>query len=353
MQFQCVLRTDLTIPDDGPDVTPIRIDLAQGTEYALLPIDGDSKATTIWYQGDVYDFASSPSGSRGVSPGGPSNFARSLALPPGQYKLLVRAMYEIRMFGDPGYGKAPTIDMLFRAGVDEADEAVEVLGGLRVIPDMVDGWMMGEWISLPIRVRADCQGAGDAILVSATGEVEGTDIKLELLHQGISIRASQTRPVAFRVKQDKKVQVEKALVSLAFELEISSRQHRLTWRHPITQKRLEEKDPFLITVPSPLKGEEMALVSYAMVVPPRLPLVDSNRLPPVLLGLHGAGVDVESPFWADALPSVLGMWAVLPSGKNEWGEDWHGGSASDVFAARAAVSGVIAKLGERASEQTL
>jgi pimeloyl-ACP methyl ester carboxylesterase len=72
-----------------------------------------------------------------------------------------------------------------------------------------------------------------------------------------------------------------------------------------------------------------------------------------MLALHGAGVDVSTPFWAVAMPKVEGMWAVLPTGKNEWGEDWHGGSMDDAWAARDALPIVLTKIGVEISDQTI
>lgn len=352
MQFQCSLRTDIIVPDTGKTLTPLRVDLIQGTEYAILPAGGDGTTTTVWYQGDVYDFASSPSGSRDTE--GTSNFARSIALRPGAYKVLVRAMYEIRMFGDPGLGKTPVIDMRFRVNVDELEDHIGVVSGLRVVPDVLDGWVMGEWMSVPIRLSASWGGKGGAAITSARGEVGGTDIRIEMSEGRVCIRAGQTRPIAFRVVQERPVTVGRAVIRLRIDVELAGQTHQLSWEYPLRQRRLSDREPFLITVGSPCEADLPALVTNATVVPPPRALTSSDGHPPVLLGLHGAGVDVESPFWAKALPDVPGMWAVLPSGKNEWGEDWHGDSATDALSARMTLSKLAPeRLGERVSDRTL
>jgi hypothetical protein len=80
----------------------------------------------------------------------------------------------------------------------------------------------------------------------------------------------------------------------------------------------------------------------------------SDYCPPVLLALHGAGVDVRNTFWADAIPDRPGGWAVLPQGKTEWGEDWHGGSMDDAWAGRDALSVLVqSKLGMKLSNETM
>jgi len=73
----------------------------------------------------------------------------------------------------------------------------------------------------------------------------------------------------------------------------------------------------------------------------------------VILALHGAGLDIENPLWIGGMPSRPGGWAVLPTRKNEWGEDWHGGSMADAWAARDALPGLIQRLGVTVSGETL
>lgn len=358
VQFQSILRTDLDVPEIGERTTPIRIELTQGTEYALIPLqsptldDKDLEEPVRWYQGDVYDFVSTPSGSRQTTR--LSNFARSIALIPGRYKVIVRAMYEIRMFGDPGLGKVPTIDMALRVEVDDHSGTAELVGGLRVIPDMIDGWLMGEWMSVPIRIQEGIEG--QVTVKRADAMIEGTDIVIERAEEEIKLQPGQIRPIAFRISQLKATSIEKATLKVKFHLDHRNQPIELIWKHEIVQRSYSHKTPILMTFASPSTPTEdkgPALVSYAMVVPPLEPPTDSERLPPVILGLHGAGVDIESPFWQSALPVYPGMWAVLPTGKNEWGEDWHGGSMADAWAARAALPDVARRLGERASCSTL
>lgn len=89
-----------------------------------------------------------------------------------------------------------------------------------------------------------------------------------------------------------------------------------------------------------------------MIVPPKHS-VRHDAEKPVILALHGAGVDVKDSEWGERMPEVPGAWAVLPIGKNEWGEDWHGGSMEDAWAARAAAAVLLRKIDITLSDETV
>ncbi|KAH7555001.1 hypothetical protein BM1_07662 [Bipolaris maydis] len=84
------------------------------------------------------------------------------------------------------------------------------------------------------------------------------------------------------------------------------------------------------------------IVSYAMLRPPaKNATCTSNRLKlPVLLQLHGAGVEAENPMVYHALDPVsdLCAWVLFPTGVTTWsGDDWHNWGFADVEAAIAAI----------------
>lgn len=356
----------------GSDLTEIRVELVQGVEYAFVPLgldgdpasarardreDDDKLAMPRWYAGDVYSFANTPSGSRKTSSYG-SNFARSIMLAPGKYMILVKAIYEIRMFGDPGPKGAPTINLCFVAAVEKGErkQPWEVVEGLRVVPDIFEGQLMGDWISVPIRLGAGAEEGLKVVNVSIEGTM-GEPVQVKLVGGQIDIYPGQIRPIPIRLHQRSDVQPHIGSLQITLHLEYRGRRHLLHWTYDLKYIPSHPSTPFTITFASPLdsssEDHEPSLISYATVVPPNMSLSPVDSEPPVLLGLHGAGVDVESPFWAKAIPAVPGMWAVLPTGKNEWGEDWHGGSMGDVWAARGALLGLLARVGQKTSDQTL
>ncbi|CEP12002.1 hypothetical protein [Parasitella parasitica] len=70
-------------------------------------------------------------------------------------------------------------------------------------------------------------------------------------------------------------------------------------------------------------------VQYAMAK--RTHLLDSETNKPILVALHGAGVEADSSFWIDSIPMQKHCWIVFPTGRTPWGYDWHGPSTRNVF----------------------
>lgn len=76
-----------------------------------------------------------------------------------------------------------------------------------------------------------------------------------------------------------------------------------------------------------------------MALPPARP---SDSPASVVLALHGAGVEAESPFWTGALGGRLeSSWVIFPTGRSAWGYDWHGPSALSALATRQALSSLV------------
>ena len=372
LQYAVLLRRAITIPPT-PDrgTTSIRIDAHHVCEYAFIPSSGPVELPVVWYQGDIYDFASSPSGTlgtadeRSVSSEQTSNLSRSIALSPGEYIMLVRAIYEIRLFGDPKKDP-PSIRFRMHVQPDRDEEMmVKVVDGLGVVPDVVDGKLMGDWLSVPLRASPHIERAK---LRGVTGS-EG--ILLDVPTEAWLVRGGQTRPFALRIQQTTDTLVDQQSLDVVLHLEVDGREVQLHWTPKLSHRKGTDCCPFMITFPSPAPppaGQLPALVSFAMVVPPKTSasayetspdgpadtVSRPTRLPPVILALHGAGVDIRNTFWADAIPERGSGWAILPPGKTEWGEDWHGGSMDDAWAAREAVGRLVSsRLVVRLSEETL
>lgn len=351
VQYRTELRGRVAIPDTGLPVTRLRIDVLQAAEYAFIPAQttrGDSY-TPVWYNGDVYAFGASPNGQRDAS-GGVSNFARSIALPPGEYIMLVRALYECRMFGDPG-DQPPTIRVKIHINRDDAAQPAVLEPGVGALPDIVDGKAMGQWAAVGVRVPPGSTAAIVDVDCECNGGFRFTT------PQSVRIAPGQMRPVPLKIDQAGSTLVDGLKIVLRVRSDDSS-EHTLIWSPRLTHVRMSK--PFRFTFASPAVPRTLpgapagapALVSLGVIVPPTEP-APATKLPPVLLALHGAGVEVTSPFWVEAMPTAPGMWAVLPSGRNEWGEDWHGGSMVDVWAARDALP-LLAKLcGATVSTDTL
>ncbi|KAJ3218634.1 hypothetical protein HDU67_004687 [Dinochytrium kinnereticum] len=72
-------------------------------------------------------------------------------------------------------------------------------------------------------------------------------------------------------------------------------------------------------------------VQYAMARPPKKACsLGPKPSCPVVLALHGAGVEAASPFWTDAYRRQDYAWLLFPTGRTPWGFDWHGPSYRNV-----------------------
>ncbi|WRT66336.1 uncharacterized protein IL334_003291 [Kwoniella shivajii] len=355
LQYQTILRTSISIPKMSRQKkqTSIRIDVVQGVEYALIPksTPKNHKGPIEWYSGDVYGFAQTTIGKKGVeteSEKSTSNFARSLSLPPGEYTFLLRAIYEIRTFGDPGISNPPNIQIKVDIEVDDIEE-MQIVDGLAQVPDLIDGWFMGDWISTGIRV--DPEGKDTDII-----EVESPhgDFFSITLPRKVKIIKGQTRQISLRLEQHKELPKDLRTFNVKFRLRIDGNEEMITWRPSLNHLNANNQKPFRITFPSPSTDDEPpSFVSFAMIVPPSSTNPKPDTSPPVILALHGAGVETTSAMWTEAMPSIPGYWSVLPTGRNEWGEDWHGGSMEDVWAAREAFGEIIKKIGVTVSDKTI
>ncbi|KAJ3417002.1 hypothetical protein HDV05_007484 [Chytridiales sp. JEL 0842] len=72
-----------------------------------------------------------------------------------------------------------------------------------------------------------------------------------------------------------------------------------------------------------------SIVHYAMARPPSEPCVPRKGCP-IVLALHGAGVEASMPFWTEAFQRQKYAWLLFPTGRTPWGFDWHGPSFRNV-----------------------
>lgn len=106
---------------------------------------------------------------------------------------------------------------------------------------------------------------------------------------------------------------------------------------PVSTRRIEEPHRVTFLHPS-------GTVSYAILRPPLKVTSSSwlhNRTVPMLLNLHGAGLEADSDQVRHMLDSIddLDAWVIFPTGGTPWSaDDWHTWGFADVKAALDAVS---------------
>ena len=350
LQYQTILRTNLHVPGDS-EPSAFLVDMIQGAEYAFISQDRPT-SPTVWYNGDLYAYADTPAGRQELEPGGPSQFARSITLRPGDYTVLVRALYEIRMFGD-SHDQPPTIRI--RPGIwADRGSSLDLHDGVGIMPHVVDGWLMGEWLSMTVRVP-DATLEGSQIVEVQTEGLKG--VQIELIRP-VSIVPGQRRPVPLRIRQTAPIRRLEMALSLKVFVQKPGVDHpsECYWSFPLQHHSSQNPGPFQMTHAIARPDELPSQVSYATVVPPP-PEPEgsstSSTRPPVVLALHGAGVEVAWPPVAASMPRRRDMWAICPTGKNEWGEDWHGASMADAWHAREALPKCLAQIGIEVSDKTL
>ncbi|KAJ3335015.1 hypothetical protein HDU93_006801 [Gonapodya sp. JEL0774] len=82
-------------------------------------------------------------------------------------------------------------------------------------------------------------------------------------------------------------------------------------------------------------------IHYAAVRPPTSPESCASQGCPVLLSLHGAGVDSASWAWTSSYRSQPRAWVVLPTGRRKYGFDWEGVGYGNAWAAVEALKTLV------------
>ncbi|KAF2182801.1 hypothetical protein K469DRAFT_220618 [Zopfia rhizophila CBS 207.26] len=241
-----------------------------------------------------------------------------LHLSPGSHKIDVRLIRDVRAMGGV---LEPTIDVVLE--LQQTSGSLELAKPGVLMADVVDGKLASSIGSIALRNS----GEDDIEIV----DVQSSDTNNTLLNDNsdIIVAAGQTRPVAFNISLRggnssslnvaviyKPVKVEGQLSSLNVSQNLAKRSlydpHKITYLHP------------------------GGMVSYAMLRPPARNAtcrLGQNISLPVLLQLHGAGLEAENEQVAHALDPVsdLCAWVMFPTGVTPWsGDDWHNWGFADV-----------------------
>lgn len=276
---------------------------------------------THYFGGDFYTYRKAPP---------------VLHLSPGTHRIDIRLVRDVRAFGGI---LAPTIDVLLHA--EQALGTVELAKPGILISDVVDGQLASPWASVFLRNS----GEDDVEIMDIRNSNVGPPILLQELDSQMVLAqdsrvltdkqasasssnnasstilaAGQTRPIAFNA-------------SLPSH-NVSSLQYVVTYRRlnggrtqtlEVTQDLLKTSiyQPHKITFQHP-----GGMVSYAMLRPPAKNAsckANHNSSLPVLLNLHGAGLEADNGIVAHALDPVSDLCAfvLFPTGVTPWsGDDW-------------------------------
>ncbi|CAI2175803.1 10972_t:CDS:10 [Funneliformis geosporum] len=250
--------------------------------------------------------------------------------PNTQYTIDVRVVNEIRIFGD----KIPPrikFDCELR-NLKLEEKGAMFLHERIIVPDLIGGTRFaGEYMSIPILntlenewiiiekvaiVNCPAKIAVELIPTSYDSFTRGIRLAPSQ-HQNIKIRLILEEPyfnplLPFSLKFDISSKTPKGHQSLLIKItkEILIKYKNLDAFYKFTFEDFDES------------------IQYAMIMHPKESSAPNKA--PILVALHGAGVEANVEFWTNAYPKQKNSWILLPTGRTPWGYDWHGPSLLNV-----------------------
>ncbi|KAF9277071.1 hypothetical protein BGZ68_009541 [Mortierella alpina] len=194
-----------------------------------------------------------------------------------------------------------------------------------VAMDAVDNILAGKFISVALR-----NVGPRSVLVKSVRVAKGSEVLRASLanpEEAISLYPSVHRPITIQlevVREAGEQLMGKNTQELAFSLEFELESGANTDRHNqrvetgtlrtcnlvIAQRKWGE--PYKYTL-----LDFDGTVQYAAAIPPSHPTSNPTDSAPVLVSLHGAGVEVaQSPFWLSEYTQRERTWIVLPTGRS-------------------------------------
>ncbi|CAG8478874.1 3104_t:CDS:10 [Ambispora leptoticha] len=325
-QFQIWARGKFNVPSDSfsdspdtttrMDTTTIKFQCYNITEFYI---------DDIRFYGDFYNY---------------KNQWHISHLTPGTHTIRVRVVNEIRIFG----GKVPPT-VRFSVDIYQSKDSFLILENEGVytsviVPDIVDGMLAGEVMSIPILNAGNLWGYVDkveALMPEGSDFETAKNTKLFEARLDKGSNSDTKKDTFFRIapSQQRNLKIYLKLADnnqsqndISFQLKFGIMLENNTYitlnSNTITIISRKFGEPFKFTF-----EDFDGTVQYAIAIPP-LELITTGTCP-LLLALHGAGVETEMSFWKNAIKRQTKAWVLLPSGRTPWGYDWHGPSRTNVF----------------------
>ncbi|KAF2810891.1 uncharacterized protein BDZ99DRAFT_508319 [Mytilinidion resinicola] len=254
-----------------------------------------------YFGGDFYSFRKAPP---------------VIRLGPGEHTIDVRLVYDVRV------GEAN-----FNIAIELASGSLEVVSKGIVMADVLDGSLASSLASVTVRNNK----AQDLEILSVEPALNDSATTV-MRKSSVVISAGQTRPILFDVTLGDPSTPSIGIRIQYRQVKPASFPSFLEVSQTLTHRSIYE--PHKITYLHP-----GSILSYAMLRPPSKKAIQgSNKIStfPILLGLHGAGVEADNDMVAHALDPVpdLKTWVLFPTGVTPWsGDDWHNWGFADVEAA--------------------
>ena len=282
-----------------------------------------------FYGGDFYAFRRAP---------------LVVTLRPGGNVIDVRLIREIRSMG--GADSSVTVNLEAQVSTD----TLRFVEATAILPDLVDGKLPSGSASITVRNEGedwmelcDCDmesvpttryslNTSPSLPVPPAAQTGATNPK----DKPIRIAPGQSRPIVFHIEMDD-CESNRVTKTFAFRKSgVDSMRKIETLNFELTRRSLSEPHKMTFLHPS-------GTVSYAILRPPSDigKKGGSETALPVLLNLHGAGLEADSHqvrHMLDSVPDVR-AWTLFPTGMSPWsGDDWHTWGFADVRAAILAIS---------------
>ncbi|EPS43033.1 hypothetical protein H072_2982 [Dactylellina haptotyla CBS 200.50] len=289
-------------------------------EYNPPPAYGDcaivlhtKQVQEIWidgehfFGGDVYGYGRAP-------------IVLNLKSELKQHIINIRAFNDIRMFG----GRTPPqIDIELIA--DSICEPLSIVDGSHVFPDIVAGKSAGKVAAVGIRNNWD----QSIDILDVQPDNEHVNLGLEDI---ITIAPQHARPVKLSFGLNRSLGGFDIVLKFRYQSGLES-----TLKFTVVLRCLDgvyDTHKYTYVHPS-------GTVSYAILRPPSAESgCENSETLPILLSLHGAGVDADSEFSRntfDGQPNLC-AWLVIPSGGLAfWSDDWHAWGMADYVSAVSAI----------------
>ncbi|KIW79365.1 hypothetical protein Z517_05977 [Fonsecaea pedrosoi CBS 271.37] len=242
-------------------------------------------------------------------------------LHPGVNNISVRLVREVRSMGG---GFPPTVQAGLR--IKPASEEVAVVTDGLVMPNVVNGRFCTRYGSIPVRN----QGA-TWIYVHRIAAVSA-ESSYVVASQDIRLAPGQSRPV--KMVFDTNFRLNKSLKLVLVYSGQDGRLNEITFTAQPEHVEMSSLQRITYTHPS-------GTISYAMLKPPPTANKTKSHDLPVILNLHGAGVEVDGPLARHMFDDAphLPAWILTPTGMSPWsGDDWHTWGFADAQSAVAAVA---------------
>ncbi|KAL4801538.1 hypothetical protein BDV18DRAFT_148781 [Aspergillus unguis] len=244
-----------------------------------------------------------------------------LNIGPGLHVVELRLVRDVRAMGGQDTSIKVVVEAELREDVLTIDEKS------LLVPETTDGRLGSVWASVNIQ--------NNAIDWVEILPIDSPEVAMETTEQ---LAPHQTRPLVFRFKTITPTTTEFS-VDIRYKIlkDDSIRSKPLVVK--LTNRPLSQPQRFTYVHPA-------GIVSYAILRPPPMSagcaFNRSNATLPIVLGLHGAGLEADSMQARSMLDAAYGIcaWMLFPSGVTSWsGDDWHTWGVADIKAAVNALSG--------------